>query len=169
MTIVANGQQAPQAIPCCLRHSVGRIIHWTLGTFRGFGENRTAGGLALTRPANRQKHHAHGDDTGAQHTEMFGDAAGDIDDAAPVLAVHTVINLNHSTTPVVGTQHGDPRTEREAVAGGSKAAGIETLAGGRSPTGEAVAIETGIAVQTREIGVKNSGRAETGSRWKNLD
>jgi hypothetical protein len=62
--------------------------------------------FSLSRPSIRQRHHAHRDDAGAQHAGMFGHAACDIDDAAPVLAVHAVVAPDHGTSPVVRTQSG---------------------------------------------------------------
>lgn len=101
---------------------------------------------------------------GANHVQVFGNTARYVDHAPAVLGVHAVVNDHDSAAIVVKTTHRDLATQRKVVAGSGKLADIETLAGRGPPPMKAMAIETGLPVQTGPVTVDDVGEANFGGK-----
>lgn len=99
-------------------------------------------------------------DASLNHAEIFGDATRDIDDAAPMLGVHAVIDLDDGTTVVIyppDSQHG---TQGKAVAGGRKEIDVEDIASRRFAPLKAAAIKTGMPVEPGSTPILQVGLPE---------
>ena len=125
----------------------------------GVATRRSALGITHLERCDTDQH-----DAGANHAQIFGDAARYVDDAPAVLGMHAVIHDHDSAAIVVKTTHRDLATQRKVVAGSGKLADIETLAGRGPPPMKAMAIETGLPVQTGPVTVDDVGEANFGGK-----
>ena len=103
-------------------------------------------------------------DASLNHAEIFGDATRDIDDAAPMLGVHAVIDLDDGTTVIIQTPNGDRATQRETIAGGSELPYIETFASRSFSSLKTLAIKTGLTAQAYAFAIQQLRRAGLGLR-----
>ena len=103
-------------------------------------------------------------DASLNHAEIFGDATRDIDDAAPMLGVHAVIDLDDGTAVIVQAPYSDRTPQRKTIAGGSELLYIETFASRGFSTVKALTIKAGLAAQAYALAIQKLRRAGLGLR-----
>ena len=126
---------------------------------RGVAARRAALGTTRLERCNTNEH-----DASANHVQIFGNTARYVDHAPSVFGVHAVINNHDSATIIIKTTHGDLATQRKVITGTGKLTDIETLTGRGPPPLKAMAIETGLPVQTGPVAVDDVGEADFGGK-----
>jgi hypothetical protein len=109
---------------------------------------------------NPDQHH-----TRLNHAEIFSHAARNINHAAPMLGVHTVIDLDDGTAIIVQPPDGDNTTQCKAITGGGKLFDVETFASRSLSPLKTMTIKTGLTTQTNglfvgDLCLKDFGRRQ---------
>ena len=123
----------------------------------GVATRRSALGTTRLERCDTDQH-----DAGANHAQIFGDAARYVDDAPAVPGVHSIVNDHDGAAISVETTHRHLAAQRKMIAGSGKLADIEALTGRGPPPVKAVAVKTGLTVQTNTVAINDVGEADFG-------